>query len=207
MLGLAAPVGAVPITFAPGSNSLKLNGGFAPPAVPKAKTLRQQAADAMERMDYDATIAALDKAIALDPTNPELKQQLFTVLQIAGTTYAKAMPNDAIALLKRAIAMKPDTSILWTRLGEAHCQRAAVSPRAPESPQDVRKCIAYNKKAIALAKDKPDAISRFAMQMSDISPVMSAQLFDLSAREYLAQGKRDRAKTTLWVKSVILQNK
>lgn len=196
LLGLSTPAIAQPIAWVQGAQSLKLTPSFGQAT---AKTLLQQAIEAATIPNYTRAIALLDQAIAQDPKNPDLQQQLLAWLLVAGGDLRYGMPDESIKLIRRAIAINPNVSSAWTRLATAHCTKAIRTPK--DATLNARKCIAFHKRAIELSgRHRPEAISTFAFDFHDINRTFSAQLFDLSAKAYAEQGDIKAAKTQLWVK-------
>lgn len=169
-----------------------------------AKSLEQRASDAMDDLRTSEAIALLDKAIAQDPSNPQLKQQLFTALHVGGTNTTQTLPLYSIGLLVRAVRMKPEVSNIWSSLGAAHCTLADDIRYRAQAESNVRKCIAFYKKAIELTDYKPQVLYKFGVSMAPISPVFAAQVFDLGVREYLRKGDRDGARGMVVAKQAIL---
>jgi tetratricopeptide (TPR) repeat protein len=202
LLGLADPVGAMPITFATGDHNLRLKPmPISAPVPVSAKTLRQKAADALSDMDFELAVQYLDQALAQNPNDSDLKQELFNTLQIGGSTHVDGRPLKAIPLLKRAVAMRPQDFFVWSRLGDAYCSYADYGPTSRKARPYIQNCIAAHKRAIALATNKPKSITRFAIALSRIEPVASGKLFDLAARGYLQAGDQESARGALITKS------
>jgi tetratricopeptide (TPR) repeat protein len=203
LFGFVAPVGAVPLTFATGDRTLKLEPlPIAAPVPVGVKTLRQKAADALSNMDFELAVQYLDQALAQNPNDSDLKQELFNTLQIGGSTHVDGRPLKAIPLLKRAVAMQPQDFFVWSRLGDAYCSYADYGPTSRKARPYIQNCIAAHKRAIALATNKPKSITRFAIALSRIDLVASGKLFDLAARGYFLQGDRKSAEGALYTKSL-----
>lgn len=197
ILGLTSPVMAQQISWVQGPQSLRLA---------QPKSLAEQATDAMDNSEHSRAALLLDKAIAVEPNNPALKQQLYTALLVGGSEAAKGLPQYAITQLTRAIAIKPHVGAPWLALGKAHCALAERSPHRPIAVSHLRRCMQAHRKAIQLTdKLKPHYVQEFAQSLARISPAYSAQLFDLSSALFLGQDDRQGAMTSQWLKRQALR--
>jgi tetratricopeptide (TPR) repeat protein len=178
---------SVPKTFVKPSPSNKSSSGQS------IESLKLRGIEAMGEIRYVEAVNCFKQAIAStnDPKQKaELQKYLFTALTVGGNTYNVTFPNIAIPMLMQAIAMQPNNSWLYSRIGDAYC-----------SSSQVAKCIAFHKMAIKLDPNKADGVGRLATALAHVDKPLSAKLFDLSAQLYREEGNMKQAEISLWSKS------